>query len=263
MDRPSDLVAYHDWCRRELGCNFEDPAVRNAYEMTVAAASDNIAGSHLWTSLPSVMEEVARDYRQTYSCDLLSMATPNPVLVKKPFESAVNKSFRLNVLWNRNFPLEPSGGFVTPDTWFSQLDDVIRTTIVCRYIDGPSRLIAALTKRATQLGLAVTDRSVSRDEGYYGHHFYTRHPTLVARHNSVAEDGSVSLEIQVTTQMQDLLRALTHRFYEEDRLRSKPDSSWKWDFQSRKFTARYLAHTLHLVEALVVKVRDGADEHDS
>lgn len=256
---PDDLPSYLEWCRSKLGHDYDDPKVRNAYETTLAAASDAIGGSPLWTSLPAVVGTVAEAYRNAHSCELLSAHNTTPPLLKKSFESAVNKTFRLNVLWNRNYPDPPKDGFVTPLNWFDRLDDVLRATLVCRYVDGPSSIIDGLRARATELEIEHTVRTVSRDEGYYGHHFYARHPTTVVGHDGSIRTASVSIELQVTTQMQDLLRSLTHRFYEEDRLQRRPDSSWKWDFTSRKFRARYLAHTLHLVEALVVTVRDGSD----
>jgi hypothetical protein len=67
----------------------------------------------------------------------------------------------------------------------------------------------------------------------------------------------VEIEIQITTQLQEVLRSLTHKFYEAQRLQVVPDKGkWKWDFKSNRFKVGYLSHTLHLLESVILESRD-------
>jgi hypothetical protein len=67
----------------------------------------------------------------------------------------------------------------------------------------------------------------------------------------------VEVEIQLTTQLQEVLRSLTHPFYEAERLLRNPDKGkWKWDFSSGRFKVGYLSHTLHLLESVILETRD-------
>ena len=68
-------------------------------------------------------------------------------------------------------------------------------------------------------------------------------------------------EIQVTTQMQDVLRAMTHVYYRERRIKPQPKSAdARWNFSSPDFRATYLGHTLHLLEGIVAELRSATAE---
>ena len=76
--------------------------------------------------------------------------------------------------------------------------------------------------------------------------------------NIAAKD--VQAEIQVTTQLQEILRDLTHPFYKVRRLGVPTDiHAERWKYDSSHFRASYLGHTLHLVEAMIVQLRDDAE----
>jgi hypothetical protein len=66
----------------------------------------------------------------------------------------------------------------------------------------------------------------------------------------------VEFEIQLTTQMQEVLRDLSHSFYEEKRLSQDDDRQWKWDHKSALFRSSFMGHTLHLLEGVIVELRE-------
>jgi hypothetical protein len=66
----------------------------------------------------------------------------------------------------------------------------------------------------------------------------------------------ILVEIQITTQLQDVLRSLTHHLYEGQRLQSEESGKWKWDFASNRFRVGYLSHALHLIESIILDSRD-------
>ena len=57
--------------------------------------------------------------------------------------------------------------------------------------------------------------------------------------------------------MQEVLKDLTHKFYEKQRVSiDKDKSKWKWDFSSSRFKVGYLSHTLHLLESIILESRE-------
>jgi len=67
----------------------------------------------------------------------------------------------------------------------------------------------------------------------------------------------VSLEIQITTQLQEVIRRLLHKYYESRRMdMEEEESKWQWNYRSDEFVANYLGHILHYVEGMIVEVRE-------
>ena len=182
---------------------------------------------------------------------------PELVFSKKTFASFASKLFRLNCLWNRLWPKNPQGGWFTYPNSFGQIDDLVRTTLICRYLDGPERVSKEILAAAKDAGLDGNISPKATETGYYAWHAYVRMPAQVIVADKLS-DVSISVEFQTTTQLQAALRELTHKFYEQDRVEpsiARPQS--KWDYQSPRFRAEYLGHTLHLVDAMILELRLG------
>ena len=63
--------------------------------------------------------------------------------------------------------------------------------------------------------------------------------------------------MQITTQLQEVIRKLLHKHYESRRKRTTPDElKWQWDYKSDEFSANYLGHILHYIEGMIMEVRD-------
>jgi ppGpp synthetase/RelA/SpoT-type nucleotidyltranferase len=167
----------------------------------------------------------------------------------------------LNCNWNRIFPEEPRQGWTKSSNWFTTLDDLIRTTLVCRYLDGPEQVCKAIARKADEFKLVNEFGPRATDEGYYAFHCYVKIPVDLM----VGDAGTIALtpveiEIQVTTQLQEILSDLTHPFYRTRRIGpSRPPPLDRWDFSSIEFRASYLAHTLHLIEGMIVQLRNEAE----
>ena len=64
-------------------------------------------------------------------------------------------------------------------------------------------------------------------------------------------------EIQVTTQIQEIIKTLLHKQYEEKRKVNTPkDYKWQWDSKSPQFIPNYLGHIVHYVEGMIIEIRD-------
>lgn len=187
----------------------------------------------------------------------LLMTLEAPQLVQKPFASAVNKCFRKNCAGNQSFPNPPNGGWVTPVTMYSRLNDLLRSTLVCKYVDGPAKLAQFLNNRAASMGLASRFDAESREQGYYAYHFYVTIPVGLLQSDFSEVETLLQVELQISTQLQEVMRKVTHDFYEDVRSLDVPDDGkWKWEIDSNRFRAGYVSHALHLLESIIVQLRN-------
>lgn len=250
---------YLAWAKTTFKADFANHDERSRYELNVSNALSTVEQHAFWQGLVARLEEASKEYRQAHGVDLCGF-TPQPVaLLKKPYDSVVNKTYRHNVTWNRNWPGAPKKvGWLTPTTVYRELDDLLRCTIVCSFIDGPGKLAESLSAQAKASGLASIVRPVALDEGYYAQHLYLTFPLDVSIESKVAR-VPLRVELQLVTQPQQLVRHLTHKYYKEQRsLPYTERESWKWAFSTNQFRARYLSHALHLLEALILDVRDSS-----
>jgi hypothetical protein len=261
---PTTIDEYTSWAKETLDVDFNSDYNRKTYDLNVTYVHNEASNHAFFRGIDKFLEDSQEDYLKKKKAALF-MAKPTVILDKKPYESVVNKSFRYNVIWNTQFPSVPTYDWVapdewlTPDNWFSRINDSVRTTIVCKYIDGPRFLTERLTKYATECKLASRYRSQQRDDGYYAYHFYIKIPVSMIDKDKEVVNVNVDIEIQLTTQLQEVLRQIAHLYYEDMRIgKSSDPSSWKWEFGSNRFRAGYLGHTLHLLEAIILDIRNAS-----
>lgn len=266
MSAKPSLEDYTHRAKSITGCDLDDRQ-KNRFNVNAAALLQTAESHPFMSGLSHVLEEAEREYRSNHDAGLFSGSSDVPTLhlSSKSFDSSVNKEYRNNVLWNRHWPEPPTydwkegAEWVHPSAWYETFNDLVRGTLVCRYIDGPKVLAQALAAQAESLGLRHRYDSRQSDEGYYAYHFYVYLPGQIVDQNFDKRDVTFQVEIQLTTQLQDALRELTHRFYEAQRITQGEDhGAWKWDVSSNRFRASYLGHTLHLLESVILQVKDNA-----
>jgi ppGpp synthetase/RelA/SpoT-type nucleotidyltranferase len=256
MKKPETIPQYLDWAAEHLAVDFKDPKNKRIYEVNLNTSFNVISKHSFFSELQTQLENWDQEYLANTGTRLLMKSSP-PELVQKPYESAVDKSFRVNVLWNENFPEPPKKGWITADNLYFYFNDLIRCSIACCFIDGPRYLTDLLMKFAKDHDLERRRYSQERDDGYYAYHYYVKFPLNLLNSNWDEIESYIEVEIQVTTQLQDVLRSLTHNFYKASRILPEKDSSkWKWDFKSNRFRVGYLSHTLHLLESIILESRD-------
>ena len=160
----------------------------------------------------------------------------------------------MNCNWNRLFPKPPSGGWYKADNWFSRIDDLVRSLLVCRYIDGPEKVCREAQKVAEDCGLDAAYIPRATNQGYYAYHARVVVPVdLFGAHGPATT--SMQIEIQVTTQLQEILRDLTHTYYRSRRISpGLIQAADNWDYTSINFRGSYLGHTLHLIEGMIAEL---------
>lgn len=256
---PATDEEYVVWARRVLGVDFDERSVELSYDLNATFALATAQSHDFFKGLDNFLKESSEAYQAQKHADLF-MGSPTEVkLVLKSYASAVNKSFRHNIVSNKNFDNPPEEGWVTPADWFSTFNDIVRSTVVCKFIDGPQFLAELLKAYATDLRLDSNYTSQQKDDGYYAYHFYVNIPVELLI-NGAPNVVNVKIELQLTTQLQEVLYKITHRYYEHLRNQRAVDpSKWKWEVNSNRFRAGYVSHTLHLLEAIILELRDSDD----
>lgn len=258
-EKPATLEEYLQGPAADHGLKVDD-ALRNLTDTNLRTIL-NTANEHaFFQTLPDTLTQAAAEYLATTKSRLL--VTDIYDLAPKPFDSIIEKTYRHNVVWNSKWPKAPKwkheerSEWVTPTNWYRAFDDLVRTTIIARYIDGPQFIGERLVALATMHSLVSRLEARALDVGYYAYHFYVAMPVRLLRPDWSVFDDKVLVEVQLTTQLQEAARELTHGFYAANRVEVNPSSNWKWEYRSERFRAAYIAHSLRLIEALIVELRE-------
>ncbi len=242
---------YLSWHTEKLGDELNNPDLALRYQANVTLLKSAVETHEFLSNLSKRLSALA--INGVFQSD---QKTPDLTLSLKPYDSVISKIYRINCLWNKSWPDEPQRGWVDYAKSYSEIDDLVRTTLVCRYLDGPEMVAREIAGAAEECGLKAYSSPRATDTGYYGWHVYVRMP-----HSILIGDRGVEIEaiteFQITTQLQSVLRELTHKFYEESRITPAiARTKSRWDFRSPRFRSEYLGHTLHLVDAMILELRD-------
>jgi ppGpp synthetase/RelA/SpoT-type nucleotidyltranferase len=263
-DRPKDIAEYCRWLSDELNVEISK-RTQTRYEIVSSYIRSALDDSDVWSEFCSNLAEYDSQYRRKTSYPLLASSEP-PKLVTKPFQSVLEKTFRKNALENDAWPDEPEFGWILPNNWYSKISDIVRTTVVVKYLDGVDFLGDKIKSLCSQHGLPCRLELEAREEGYYAAHIRTEREFEVPGADWDTERIRVPVEIQITTQLQEVIRRLLHKYYEEQRLATLQEdpAKWQWDYRSDEFIAGYLGHILHYVEGMIMEViaRQREEHHD-
>lgn len=251
------LAGYSDWAATSHGHNL-GPDRQQWYGIVTASLRQAVDDHAFGAGIHDALADAAVEYEQKTGTPLFGgEGTPTVMWRVKPYESVIDKLYRKNVLTNDTWPNEPPGGWYAPDQIFERLDDIVRTRLVCDYLDGPQFLVEKLNDFANRIGLEAEYSSREKDRGYYAYHVYVTIPVALVDLNWAPVQHMARVEIQATTRLQSVLDVLTHKQYEEARLKEPvQDSSWKWEHKTLRFKNAYLAHSLRLLEGVILEVRD-------
>jgi len=210
--------------------------------------------SDLWTKIINELDEFDKEHTVNRKYPLLA-SDLEPKIVIKPFSSFIEKLYRNYSNNPTELPKKQDWDWVYNQ--YGLINDIIRTNIVVKYLDGVQYLL-------DKIGLICKDEKTSfeidlksRIEGYYAGHMdvssYFEIPTVESRTLGIIG----IIEIQVTTQVQDLIRKLLHKHYEKRRMLVKDEElNWQWNYRSDEFSTNYLGHILHYVEGMIVELME-------
>lgn len=138
-----------------------------------------------------------------------------------------------------------------------QINDLVRTRVVVSYLDGIEFLATKLQATAKDLGTKMKTNRKASSSGYYALHLYFTEP-FHFRINQVTQSVTIQCEVQIGTELATTLWNATHRVYEVWREIPGEDVGWEWKPDDPRFLSRQLGHMIHLVDGLLIRLRDQA-----
>lgn len=257
-NKPQNIEQYKKWLKEAHNVDITHGIINN-YNSATVQIKQQFQMASFWKQLGKNLAEYNDEYYLDKGYKLLQ-ETNMPEILVKSFDSFLSKTFRKNILENVSFPKPPPEGWILPDNWYSRINDIVRTLIKVKYLDGVEFIISkieSLCKENKQYFDCVFE---AREVGYYAVHLYTRHEFEIPRMDWDTTKVTTTIEIQITTQLQELIRTLLHKHYEKRRLLSPDaDNLWQWDYKSNEFATNYLGHILHYVEGMIMEIRDKED----
>lgn len=253
-DKPKNIEEYKKWLKDKFGIVI-DAKTSTHYNSVSSKIKTDFEASKVWTDIIQNLNNFNNEYLSNTGYQLL-INEFKPEFVTKSFSSFFEKSFRKNIVLNNNWPDSPDKEWILPNNWFEKTNDILRTYFVVKYLDGVDFLMEKIIKMCKQNTLNCNNSFEARDEGYYAVHLYTKYQFEIPKLDWDTENKSFSIEMQITTQLQDVISKLTHQYYEDRRIRiNKTDKKWQWNYASDEFTVNYLGHILHYLEGMIMDVR--------
>ena len=274
-DKPT-FEDYKYWYYNKVLISLDDGGTEKWYNIVTDLGCQNLQKSPFWIALTSSLDDWNTAFIAEHEGYQLLESSQQPRRIKKKsFQSAVNKSFRWNVLNNDRWPKPPSKLPSTappdpedrfdddpqmwfgPNNWLTDFPDVFRIRLITTYFDGVRYLTDKVEKLAEQITSKAPEvESKASPDGYHAAHIRVYHDletlTFPQRDDTKVE---VRLEIQIVTAIQDSIGRMLHKVYENWRLNGPP-RDWEWDHESLEFSVSYLGHTLHYLEAMIVNARN-------
>lgn len=252
--KPKDINEYKKWLKEKHGFEISD-RTQTYYESVTSKIKRDLEKSDFWIQLTKNLREYDSEYWAKTGYHLLTPIR-KPELYIKPFDSFLLKTFRKNILENKLWPDEPEGSWILPNNWHSSINDIVRTLFEVKYLDGVEFMVSKIKSICEERDTECKVFFEATEEGYYAAHLYMRQELEVPKVTWDTERINVSIEIQITTQLQEVIRKLLHKYYEAKRKRlEKEDIKWQWNYESDEFVANYLGHILHYVEGMIMEIR--------
>ena len=247
-----------DTLQRKLASLRPETALPGFWE-SIAANCDQwareISAGPFWAEIDKKLDQWRSEYRQaTKGADLLAR-TGMPPFVGKSATSIKSKVFRkCRANLKKSEQIFSTAGAPVP-----ALSDLVRTRIVCRYIDGVEFLATKMEMLAGEMGRNPKRDREGRLEGYFAQHL-TVDADVFFRIDKDAIPAKIRCEIQLATELATKMWDASHPFYEFARERDVPAESWQWNPTDPQFIANQLGHMIHLADGLIVQLRHARGE---
>ncbi len=257
--KPKDIDEYKKWLKEKHKIEISNKT-QKYYDSVTNIIKRDLEKSDFWIQLTENLREYDGEYYAQTGYNLLTHGF-ELVLHTKSFESFLLKTFRKNIIDNECWPDEPKDRWVLPNNWYSRINDIIRTLFEVKYLDGVEFMIGKVKSICEECKMGCKVSLEATEVGYYAAHLYMRREFEIPKVTWDTERIGISIEIQITTQIQEVIRKLLHKYYEETRKRwEKEDIKWQWNYKSDEFVANYLGHILHYVEGMIMEIREKQKE---
>lgn len=254
LEKPTSIEEFKCWFNKQF--DYSPHQYEGYYQMCTTNLRETFINSSFWKDVEKTLTEINDKYQIEKGYQLLT-STHVPQIYIKSLESLFIKAYRKNILNNKSFPDQPVGGWISHNNWLTDINDILRTTIVVKYIDGVEFLLKELSIIAERNSCKFDYSLEAREEGYYAAHAGVKIKLNVFNTFFQQEVKEFNIEIQVTTELQEIIKTLLHKHYEKNRKSIKPSNyKWQWDYKCDEFASNYLGHIVHYVEGMIVEIRD-------
>ena len=169
-DKPKSIDEYIDWLEENGLAEISDQT-RTYYGSVTSVVKPSFIKSDFWVKLTDSLRDYDYQYDALTGYSLL-MESDEPEVLIKPYESLLDKTYRKNIIENKRFPDEPPDGWILPSNWFYKINDIIRTLLCVKYLDGAEFITEKITSLCDQLGNEYKISLEAKEEGYYAVHLY-------------------------------------------------------------------------------------------
>ncbi|MDD4924655.1 MAG: hypothetical protein PHF74_07500 [Dehalococcoidales bacterium] len=135
----TDKPTYNDykvWLLKECGVAITEDT-HYLYDDNIKAIKAQLENSPFWKELCNNLKAYNQACYSDYGYNLFNTLNI-PEIKDKEFSSFLEKTYRLNILRNDNYP-KPHvlyKEWIVPSNWFEKVNDCIRTTFIVTYLDG-------------------------------------------------------------------------------------------------------------------------------
>ena len=261
LDKPTSVEEYEEWLRDNYDIDLGGGGEERRYQALTLRLKDQFTESSFWSSLGSSLDEWHARYREEHEDYPLLETRHLPNVDTKRFSSLVEKTYRLNILLNDEWPGPPRitdsrKEWYGPANWYELIHDVIRARFTVKYMDGAQFLVERIARLAAENGRTTRVEYLARPDGYHAVHILVSQDfNTIDRETSDPVTLRSLVEIQVTTEIQATILDMLHNVYERWRLEGAPEG-WQWQHDSAEFAVNYLGHTLHYLEGMIVVARE-------
>lgn len=254
MDKPKNIAEFKKWLDSKPGMQVNNSDI-NYYESAIEKAREEFERGEFWANLISNLQLYNQEYYANTGYYLF-ISDYIPKVYVKSHNSIMSKCFRKNIIHNKSFPDPPGQDWVSPNDCFSKINDLIRTTIVVKYLDGIEFIIEKLNLLAKEYGQKFRVYYEARETGYYAVHTYLKQNIEIPKRDWDTEIILFEIEIQITTELQENIKVLTHKYYERKRdTFPEKREKWQWKYESDEFSVNYLGHILHYLEGQIMEIK--------
>ena len=206
--------------------------------------TEQIKTSFLWQQFRKDQPKIERGYKELKERNL---ALNSISWQRKSIDSIKGKLYR-----------DFKSGKKVKDLWnyhkgIPKLNDLIRTRIVCRYMDGVPYILNNLESISKRLKIQTTNKLDPGSEEYFAYHFRFKNSFEVP---GTKKKITLPCEIQIATELGTRIWEETHLLYELEREGYLPDTQWKWDKNDARFLGKQLGHLLHTIDGLILDAQN-------
>jgi ppGpp synthetase/RelA/SpoT-type nucleotidyltranferase len=249
-------AAYRAWFTTKFACNLVNERRRYAENASWRWEQLSRPG-RVWPKLCTELQLVHDRHGTSSRFRLLTNRnTEHLKLDPKDFDELVDKTWRKNIVANAGAAKgqAPEGGWITHENWDERILDILRTTVTVRFLDGVKEVVDSITEFAIREGVEFEPPDWQSKVGHCAVHVVLR-PEVEYR-SAAGPDvvAALPIEIQVSTQLQDVACELTHPIYERRRLTNPDEWELEWS-EDPHFVANHVPFGLHLVDGVILAER--------